>query len=82
MIAFLADEAEEKEVRLYERAATRGGKEIGSETEVRMCDLVACYLTPGSGDEVWITPDYRLDDPVAVRDEMIADWMKLLEAKR
>jgi len=47
-----------------------------------MCDLVADSLTPSYGDEVWITPDFRLNDSVEKRDDMIADWVKLLEAKK
>jgi len=82
MMAFLTDEAEDEEVRLYEGAAMRGEREIGWKAEVRMCDLVALYLSPDYGDEVWITPDFHLDDPVAVRDGMIGDWIKLFEAKR
>lgn len=59
-------------------AALRCSEAVGTTVEVRLCDLIAYYLTPKHGPEVWVSPAYHLDDSLPARDRAIAVWIGVL----
>ena len=59
-------------------AALRCSEAVGTAVEVRLCDLIAYFLTPKRGSEVWASPAYHLDDSLPARDRAIAVWIGVL----
>ena len=59
-------------------AALRCSEAVGTTVEVRLCDLIAYFLTPKRGPEVWASPAYHLDDSLPARDRAIAVWIGVL----
>ena len=79
-LSYLGGEPGE-EHKLSPNIAFRGDGEFGSKLEVRLCDLIAYFLSPKDGTRVWVTPDFRLDDPLTARNKAIEDWIRALEKK-
>ena len=52
---------------------------VGTEIEVRLCDLIVYYLTPKYGLDVWVSPVFHLDDPLPARDRAISEWIHMLD---
>lgn len=50
----------------------------GTGQVVRLCDVIADLITPEKGPLVWMSPSFRLEDPLPERDRAIADWIKVL----
>ena len=73
--------SEEDTANIYKSAALRAERAVGSRIELRLCDLIAYYLTPRSGARVWTTPAFHIDDPLADRDRAIARWIELLSER-
>ena len=69
------------ESQLSKDAALPGNQPIGTTHDVRLCDLIAYFLTPKRGSGVWVSPAYHLDAPLAERDRAIADWIQVLGGK-
>jgi hypothetical protein len=60
-------------------AALRGSEPAGTTIDVRLCDLMAYFLTPRRWQEVWVSPAFHLDDPLPERDRVIAEWLRILD---
>ncbi|MES2474337.1 MAG: hypothetical protein V4640_01060 [Verrucomicrobiota bacterium] len=52
---------------------------VGTTIDVRLCDLIAYFLTPKRWQEVWVSPAFHLDGSLAERDRAIADWLLILD---
>lgn len=75
---------------LYRDVALSAARKITQNVEVRACDLIAYYMTPGVGyhywnsdvleDLAWLAPKFYLDDPVELRNKAIADWITRLKS--
>lgn len=50
----------------------------GTGEVLRLCDVVADLITPKRGAAVWVSPRFRLQDPLADRDRAIAEWIGIL----
>jgi hypothetical protein len=60
-------------------AALRCAQAVGITIDVRLCDLIAYFLTPRRWQEVWVSPAFHLDDPLPERDRVIAEWLRILD---